>query len=182
MGKITDLLQDWHSGNQAAKDCLAKLIYEDLHRLAVRHLRKESSAFTLQATALVHEVYLRLHSLRGIDWKARGQFMSVVASLMRNILVDHARSRMSQKRRPLARAPMRLDLHSQSEIDVIAIHIALEKMSSEFPRTSKIVELRFFGGLSAPEIAGVTGLALSTVEREWRFAKAWLREEISGRQ
>jgi RNA polymerase sigma-70 factor, ECF subfamily len=183
MGKITDLLQDWRAGKPEAKDCLIHLIYGDLHRIAARHLRKEQSAFTLQATALVHEVYLRLHSVRGIDWKARGQFMAVVASLMRNILVDHARSRKSLKRHSRGgRSPFHLDLHSESELDVVAVDIALNKMTAEFPRTARVVELRFFGGLNAPEIANVTGLALSTVEREWRFAKAWLREEISGRK
>jgi RNA polymerase sigma-70 factor (ECF subfamily) len=181
MGDITGLLQEWKSGDPAALGRITALIYDDLRRLAAYHLKNERAALTLGPTVLVHEVYLRIQSVRTIDWKTRAQFLSVVAGLMRNVLVDHARKRLALKRAsPDVRRPQ-IDFRSESTvIDVLAVDEALDKLSAQFPRAGRIVELRFFGGLDGPETAKVLNTSLSTVEREWRFARAWLRDEING--
>lgn len=181
MGDITGLLQEWRSGDPGALAKITALIYDDLRRLAAHHLKNERAVQTLGPTALVHEVYLRIQSVRTIDWKTRAQFLSVVAGLMRNVLVDHARKRLALKRSGPDLGRPQIDLWLESTvIDVLAVDVALNKLSVEFPRVGRIVELRFFGGLDGPEAAKVLNTSLSTVEREWRFARAWLRDEING--
>jgi len=174
---ITFWLQRWHEGSDDALDQLTKLVYDDLRRLAGHFLRDEAAGHTLQATALVHELYLRLSPLQSIDWKARGQFISVASQMMRRILIDHARRRRASKRDAGAPLPMHAPA---SDPDLLDVDRALDKLSLDYPRHAKVVELRFFGGLDAPEIAAVLDLSLRTVERDWRFAKAWLHNEVSG--
>ena len=153
------------------------LIYRDLRRLAAYCLASERQAQTLQATALVHETYLRISSLRGFDWKGRTQFISVVTQIMRRVLVDHARARRAAKRDPaLFEASPALGSHP---LDVLAVDEALTEMLRLYPRCGQIVELRFFGDLDFKEIAEVLDVSIATVERDWRFSRAWLQERIT---
>jgi len=177
MGDITELLQRWHNGDPAALNELTNQVYQELRRMAAHYLRTERPNHTMQATALVHEVYLRLDAMQEFDWHTRAQFFSMVATLMRNILVDHARKRNAQKRALPLDPPSGGDL--ATDVDVLAVHLALDKMQAQFPREARVVELRFFGGLDGAEAARVLEVSLSTVERQWRFARAWLRNEIA---
>lgn len=177
---ITRLLQAWRSGDQDAIERVTTLLYDDLRRLAAYYLQRERPGHTLQATALVHEVYLRLDTVQEIDWKTRAHFISVVAGLMRRILVDHARRRNAGKRSGVQVAfPSPAELLTWSDIDIISVHLALEDLAREYPRHAHIVELRFFGGLTNTEVAGLLELSVSTVEREWRFARSWLTNAIT---
>ena len=175
---VTFWLKRWHAGSDAALDQLTRLVYADLRRLAARYLRDEHPGHTLQATALVHELYLRISSVQGIDWKGRGQFIAVAAQMMRRILLDHARRRHAAKRdgreRPLPGMP------TVPGPDILDVDRALEKLAVDYPRHAQIVELRFFGGLHAPEIADTLGVSLRTIERDWQFARAWLQNEVAG--
>jgi RNA polymerase sigma factor (TIGR02999 family) len=178
---VTRWLRDWRDGDDDAIALVTEDVYRDLRRLASYYLRQESSAQTLQATALVHEAFLHLSSVREFDWKARGQFVAVIAQMMRRILIDHARSRRALKRDG-AGAPddvMVVDLPGPS-LDVLVVDQALSRLADAHPRHARAVELRFFGGLSSPEIAQVMDISLATVERDWRFAKAWLHDAIAG--
>ena len=174
---ITFWLQRWHEGADDALDQLTRLVYNDLRRLAGRFLRDEAAGHTLQATALVHELYLRLTPLKSIDWRARGQFIAVASQVMRRILIDHARRRRASKRDAGTLLPL---FAPAADPDLLDVNRALDKLALDYPRHAKIVELRFFGGLDAPEIAAVLDVSLRTVERDWRFAKAWLHNEVSG--
>jgi RNA polymerase sigma factor (TIGR02999 family) len=179
MESVTRWLELWRDGDADAIERVTALVYQDLRRLAAYHLMRESNADTLQATALVHEVYLRMSSLRSIDWKGRPHFISVVTKMMRQILVDQARARKSAKRDAGAmEEPPLIQEHQQ--LDTLAIDQALDRMSKRYPRCAQIVELRFFGDLDYKEIAGIMDLSLATVERDWRFARAWLRENMAG--
>jgi RNA polymerase sigma factor (TIGR02999 family) len=175
---VTFWLQRWQEGSDHALEQLTGLVYADLRRLAARYLQDEGPGHTLQATALVHEFYLRIAGIQELDWKGRGHFISVAAQMMRRILIDHARRRQAAKRdggplRPSAPA-------AQDGPDILDMDRALERLAVDYPRHARIVELRFFGGLDAPEIAGALSLSLRTVERDWQFAKAWLQHEVSG--
>jgi RNA polymerase sigma factor (TIGR02999 family) len=180
MLEITGLLQEWRSGDPRGLERVTDLVYEDLLRLASHYLSKERPDHTLNATALVHEVYLRIQSVQHIDWQTRSDFFCMVARMMRNILVDHARRRQAAKRMASEEPPRVEPVVGGEDIDVIAIHEALDKMTLQFPRAARVVEVRFFGGLEAQEAADVLGVSLSSVERDWRFAKAWLRDAITG--
>jgi RNA polymerase sigma-70 factor, ECF subfamily len=174
---VTGWLQLWREGDPVALDHVMAQMYRDLRRLAAYYLSGESQAHTMQPTALVHEAYLRLGGVRNLDWKGRAHFISVVTQIMRNILVDHARSRKAAKR-----DPERLELREERGcdlLDLLAVDEALTEMSSAYERCARIVELRFFGDLEFAEIADVLGVSLSTVERDWRFARAWLQERIT---
>jgi len=175
---VTFWLKNWQAGDDSALEQLTRLVYADLRRLAARYLRDESPRHTLQATALVHELYLRISSAREIDWKGRAHFISVCSRMMRRILIDHARRRRAAKR-GIGHAPELPPALEISRADVLDVDRALEKMAMEYPRHARIVELRFFAGLDAPEIAEVLSLSLRTVERDWHFAKAWLQNEVS---
>jgi RNA polymerase sigma factor (TIGR02999 family) len=155
------------------------LVYQDLRRLAAYHLRGESDDASLQATALVHEVYLRMPSLRSIDWKGRGHFISVVTQVMRRVLVDHARARKAAKRDARNAAPVPV-LGERAQFDILAVDEALHKMAQHHPRCAQIVGLRFFGDLEFREIAEALHVSLTTVERDWRFSRAWLEKAIQG--
>ena len=177
MDSVTGWLELWHDGDAGALERVTALVYQDLRRLAAYHLRSESDAERLQATALVHEAYLRMSSIRSIDWKGRSHFISIVTKIMRQILVDHARARNAAKRDCAAFSETPL-VHEPRQLDTLAVDQALERMSSHYPRCAQVVELRFFGDLESREIADMMELSLATVERDWRFARAWLRKSM----
>jgi RNA polymerase sigma factor (TIGR02999 family) len=180
MESVTRWLELWRDGNAEALERVTNLVYQDLRRLAAYHLKGESDADNLQATALVHEVYLRISSLRSIDWKGRSHFISVVTKMMRQILVDHARARNSAKRNAGAVAEIPPLIQEHKQLDTLAVDQALERMYQRYPRCAQVVEFRFFGDLDFSEIAGVMDLSLATVERDWRFARAWLSKNMAG--
>jgi RNA polymerase sigma-70 factor (ECF subfamily) len=176
---VTRWLRDWRDGDDEAIARVTEEMYRDLRRLAAYYLRQESQADTMQPTALVHEAFLHLSSIRGFDWKARGQFVAVIAKMMRRILIDQARQRRALKRTAGNEEPvLPVDLGAPS-LDVLIVDQALTALAEQYPRHAKAVELRFFGGLSSPEIGQVLDLSLATVERDWRFAKAWLHDYVT---
>ena len=160
---VTDLLQAWDSGSQTALDELLPLVYDDLRRQARRHMRAQPVGHTLQTTALVHEAYLRLVGQTSVEWKGRAHFFGVAAKAMRSILVDHARARGAAKRGGSASAITLDDAHGvaapQASVDVLALHEALERLAEQDARKSRLVELRYFGGLGIDEAAAVLGVA-----------------------
>lgn len=176
---VTYWLQQWQSGSDEALEQVTRLVYRDLRRLAQKYVLHENPANTLQATALVHEFYLRLGSIQEMDWKGRGQFIAVAARMMRRILIDHARKRQAEKRLGVPGVLAAPGIASSAP-DVLDVDRALQKLARGFPRHAQAVELRFFGGLDAPEIARTMDLSLRTVERDWQFSKAWLQNELSG--
>lgn len=159
------------------------LVYEELRRLAAGYLRGERPGHTLQPTALVHEAYLRLVNQRRVDWSNRAQLMGLAAVMMRRILVNHARDRIAEKRGGGAEhvsLTVAGDGIGAAEVNVLDLHDALTRLTEADPRKGRIVELKFFGGLSTEEIAETLGLATATVERDWKFARAWLSGAMSG--
>jgi RNA polymerase sigma factor (TIGR02999 family) len=176
---VTRWLELWRDGDPEAIERVTALVYQDLRRLAAYHLNRESNADIMQATALVHEVYLRMSSLRSIDWKGRPHFISVVTKMMRQILVDQARARNSAKRDAGAMGELPL-IKEHQPLDTLAVDQALNRIAEHYPRCAQIVELRFFGDLDFKEIASLLNLSLATVERDWRFARAWLRKNMEG--
>ena len=180
---VTQLLVDWKNGNKQALDLLTPLVYDELRRLAEGYLRNERVAATLQPTALVHEAYMRLVAQNMPDWESRSHFFGVAAHLMRQILVDNARKHRSAKRGGGA-AKVQLDeavgFASAKSNDVIALDDALKALEEIDPRKCKVVELRFFGGLSVEETAKALDISVATVGREQRMAEAWLHREMTG--
>jgi RNA polymerase sigma factor (TIGR02999 family) len=178
---VTALLGEWSRGNQSALNQLLPLVYAELRRIASRQLRSERAGHTLQPTALVHEVYLRLVDQRQVDWRSRAHFFGVTAQIMRRILVDHARRHAAGKRGSGVRC-LSLDeakeLAASKEIPILALDHALERLEKIDPALARIVELRAFGGLTIEEAAHVLDVSPSTVKREWRTAKAWLNREL----
>jgi RNA polymerase sigma factor (TIGR02999 family) len=180
---VTDWLLELGRGNKPGLDQMVPVLYDELHRLAAQYLSREGTGHTLQPTALVHEAYLRLIDQRRVDWRNRAQFLGVAAGIMRRILVDHARGRTALKRGGGAEAVSLSLVESPSgrpEVELIALEQALERLTELDPRKAKVVELKFFAGLSAREIAEVMGISDATVEREWTFARAWLYTAIDG--
>lgn len=181
---VTQLLVDWSHGDPGALEKLTPLVYGELKRLATRYLRRERSEHTLQSTALVHEAYLRLIDQRQIQWQNRAQFYGIAAEMIRRILIDHARGRQAVKRGDGA---IRLTLDDalatpgQRDLDLVALDDALSDLGRLDPRQGRLVELRFFAGLSIEESAEVLGISPATVKREWSAAKAWLYRELSAR-
>lgn len=170
--------------SDAKADALFEAVYIELRSLARRYLRDERSDHTLQPTALVHEAYLRLIGGEPIDWQNRAQFFSIAAQVMRHILVDHARRHSAEKRgRGAARVSLddALGAASEQNIDLLALDEALTKLAALDEEQSKVVELRYFGGLTIPEISDVLGVAEITVSRRWRTAKLWLHDALNGR-
>jgi len=183
MSEVTQLLRDWSAGRQEARDELLRLVYEPLRLIAERHLYREREGHTLQPTALVHELYLKLVDQRSVEWHDRTHFFAVAAQVMRRILVDHARRRKSEKRGggvvPVTIGAA-LDVAAVVEnFDVIALDAALEGLEKVFPQQAKLVELRFYGGLTIDETAKVLGISAATVSREWMMARAWLRRALA---
>lgn len=179
---VTQLLADWNRGDQAALDQLVPLMYRELRQLARHYLARERADHTLQATALVHEAYLRLVDQTKVDWHDRTHFFAVAARVMRHVLVDHARRYRCEKRGgardkvPLADAE---NLANTQGLDLVALDDALTRLAAIHPQMSRLVELRFFGGLTVDETAHVLGTSPQTVKRRWRMARAWLYREIS---
>ncbi len=180
-GSVTKLLRAVNEGNQAARDELMVVVYAELRRLADSYLRRERPDHTLQPTALVHEAYLRLVGQDGVRWRNRDHFIGVAAKMMRRILVDHARGHNRKKRGsgniklPLAA----VDRFAKTrDMDLVTLDEALQRFAADYPQESQVVELRFFGGLSIAETARVLNVSDSTVERDWRFARAWLLRGI----
>ncbi|HZN11366.1 MAG TPA: sigma-70 family RNA polymerase sigma factor [Blastocatellia bacterium] len=179
---ITGLLIKWGDGDQAALDELMPLVYAELHRLARGYLRRERRGHTLQPTALVHEAYLRLVDQKSASWQNRAQFFGIAAQIMRRILVDHARQHHAAKR-GAGDSTLSLDaadhLADRQAVDLIALDDALNQLATFSPQQGRIVELRFFGGLTIEETAGLLKVSHATVEREWSVARAWLRRELN---
>ena len=177
---LTALLRDASEGDQTALDRLMPLVYGELRKIAASYLRQERKDHTLQPTALVHEAYLRLTHQKDVAWQNRAHFFGIAAQMMRRILVDHARKRLAAKRDASAWkvATAEVDGGAESAPELLALDRALEELEKIDPQQAKIVELRFFGGLTVEETAEVAGISPRTVKREWRTAKAWLRREI----
>jgi RNA polymerase sigma factor (TIGR02999 family) len=174
---VTQILQDWSKGDTAAAEKLMPLVYEELRRLARSYLARERGGHTLQATALVHEAYLRLTDETQLSWKDRAHYYGIAARLMRRILVDHARAHNAAKRGGLQQKLMldeARELPTKSEVDLVELNGALESFAKDYPRKSEVVELKFFGGLDAKEISEVLQVSEKTVLRDWNFAKLWL--------
>jgi RNA polymerase sigma factor (TIGR02999 family) len=175
-GQVSRLLHAWAGGDSRARDELVPLVYHELRKSAAGYLRHERVDHTLQATALVHEAFMRLAGQDRVAWQNRGHFYAVAAQMMRRILVDHARERQAKKRpNPAAR----VELHEQipapeTSVDVVMLDVALTELSALDARQGQIVELRYFGGLSEREVAETLGISRATVTREWRRARAWL--------
>jgi RNA polymerase sigma factor (TIGR02999 family) len=181
--EVTELLHRWQKGDQAALEQLLPMIYGELRRLARRYLRRERPGHTLEATGLVHEVYLRLVGAGDRHWNDRVHFYAVAAQMMRRVLVDHARGRDAAKRGgTIVRVSLdeARDPAVESVPDVVALDDALRSLEALDPRKSRIVELRFFGGLTLDETAAVLGISVPTVVKETRLARAWLYSQIAG--
>jgi RNA polymerase sigma factor (TIGR02999 family) len=178
---ITRFLQLWNQGDESALEKLTPLVYRELYRLAAGYMRREQPEHTLQATALVNEAYLRLIDWKNVQWKNRGHFLGVAAQLMRRVLVDYARSRRYSKRGGGAR-PVSLDEASPLAHDRLRILVdvdeALNRLAAIDPRRARVVELRYFGGLTVEETAEILDVSPITVIRNWNFAKAWLLREL----
>ena len=185
---VTRLLLAWSGGDAAASEQLMELVYNELRQLARSYLRRERADHTLQPTALVHEAYLRLVDDSQIQWQSRAHFYGVAARVMRRILVDHARRQAAAKRGGLARDIPLGDVETiaapdqGSPVDLVALDDALVSLGRAYPRQSEIVELRYFGGLSAREIGEVMQVTERTVQRDWDFARAWLRRALGDRR
>ena len=179
---VTRLLTEWRHGNPDALNEMAPLIYEELRRLARSYLRRERPGHTLQSTALVHEAYLRMVDQQNVSLQNRSHFYGVAAQMIRRILVDHARARRTHKRGdgviPLALDEAR-SAHAGSDLDLAALDDALAALAQIDPRQSRIVELRFFAGLSLEETAEVMGVSPATIKRDWTVARAWLKRELT---
>lgn len=183
---VTRLLVQWSGGDEAALDELTALLYRELRSLAQRHLRRERSNHTIQRTALVHEAFVRLIHQESVDWRGRGHFFALASTLMRRILVDHARARLTSKR------GAGQEVHSLEEIDddtvaentdsdenITAIDSALTRLAAIDDRQVQVVQMRYFGGLTIEETAQALDISEATVKREWTVARAWLKRELS---
>lgn len=178
---VTELLVDWSKGDQEALNKLTPLVYDELHKLASRYLRRERSNHTLQTTALVHEAYLKLVDQRDANWQNRAQFFAVAAQLMRRILVDYARRHDASKRggnHYKVTLDEALVSSGEKDAELLALDEALNRLADIDPQQSRVVELRIFAGLSLEETAHALDISPRTVRREWSMAKAWLRKEI----
>ena len=184
--RVTALLRQWRFGDDEALVRLIPAIYDELQRLAGSYLQGNAAGATLGPTTLVHEFYLKASGLRDVDWESRGQFIAAAARAMRNLLVDNARRRMAEKHgggRVESLGDNDVSV-LQPEIEVLAVNEALDKLATEYPRHARIVELIFFGGLSAAEVSEAlsgpeTKISQRTVERDWRFARAWLKNQMA---
>jgi RNA polymerase sigma factor (TIGR02999 family) len=180
-GQVTQLLERWSGGDQSALEELTPLVYNELRNVADAYLRRERPDHTLQATALVNEAYLRLIGQKHGRWEGRKHFYGIAARLMRQVLIEHARKHKAEKRGG-GRVTVTLDHYNEvadtPDVDILAVHEALERLATFDEQQARIVELRFFGGLSIQEAAETMGIGHATVEREWKMARAWLRNEL----
>ena len=181
---VTNLLLEWGNGDPSALERLAPIIYQELLRLARTRLSRENRACTLQPTALVHECYLRLADQTRLQWQNRAHFYAVAANTMRRVLIDHARKRKAQKRGQGVRITLLTDMDVAKERapDLLALDEALQKLSVLDARKSRVIELKFFGGMTTEEIGLVLGISVATVGRELRLGQAWLRREMTSTQ
>ena len=181
---VTQLLLGWSVGDRSAGDGLMAAVYDELHRQAARAMGRETPDHTLQATALVSEAYLRLIDQRRVQWRNRAHFFGVAAQLMRRILVDHARGRHAAKRGgglrqlTLGDADSAREMPDDSGVDVLVLNEALERLATIDPQQARIVELRYFGGMTIEDTAEALDVSPATVKREWAIARAWLRREL----
>jgi RNA polymerase sigma factor (TIGR02999 family) len=182
--QVTQLLLDWSNGDQEALDKLIPLVYQELKRLARYYMRRERAGHTLQTSALVNEAYIQLVDYKRMKWKDRTHFLAVAAQAMRRILVDHARTRYSAKRGGSQALKVSLDeaatLADERAAEMVALDDALTRLAELDPRKSRIVELRYFGGLEIEEAAHMIGISPATVKREWNAARLWLYREMNG--
>jgi RNA polymerase sigma factor (TIGR02999 family) len=181
--QVTELLRSWARGDRSALDRLVPLVHVELHRLAHRCMRQEQAGHTLQTTALVNEAYLRLVDADNVRWEDRTHFFAISATVMRRILVDFARARLAKKREAiLLKAPVDLErlqiAAPQPDADIVALDDALQSLAVFDPRGARVVELRYFGGLTVEETAEVLGVSPKTVKRDWAAARAWLMGEL----
>ncbi len=180
---ITLLLQKWRRGDSDAFDELTEYVYQDLRRRASGYLRQERPGHTLQTTGLVHEAFIKLVDKQEVEWHDRNHFFAIAAQVMRRILIDHARSRKRQKRggkdEDLPLDEVRRVPSAASRVDLIALDEALTRLATFDERQAQIVELKYFGGLTLDETAGVLGVSPVTVKRDWQLARAWLRAQLS---
>jgi RNA polymerase sigma factor (TIGR02999 family) len=178
---ITHLLKQWSGGDQRALETLTPLVYEELRKQATCYLRRERRGHTLQTTALINEAYLRLIDVKDVQWQSRAHFFAIAANLMRRILVDHARQRNAGKRGgshiriPLDEA---MGVTKETDVELLAIDEALDRLAAVDPQQARVVELRFFSGLTIEETAAALNISTKTVTRDWSVARAWLRREI----
>jgi len=181
--EVSRLLLAWSNHDAAARDALVPIVYDELRRLAHKYMRGEREGHMLQTTALVNEAYLRLVDLDRMEWRDRAHFFAMAATLMRRILIDHARDRATDKRggRVMLTPLDGKDVRAPSNVDVIALDQALDRLAAMDPQQSRIVELRFFGGLTIEETAEALDISPATVKREWTSAKAWLHQQMYGR-
>ena len=181
--EITQLLAEWSDGNQSALDELYPLVYEELHRLARRYMSRERKGHTLQTTALINEAYVRLVDQRNVHWANRSHFFAISAQIMRRILIDHARRHAYAKRgggaQQVSLEEVAVVAREQSS-EIIRLDEALKILAKMDPRRCHVVELRYFGGLSNEEIAGVLKVSENTVTRDWNLARAWLHQQLTG--
>jgi RNA polymerase sigma factor (TIGR02999 family) len=183
-GDLTGLLRVWSEGDESAFERLLPLVYDELHRMALRYLAGERRDVSLQATALVNEVCVRLLGWDHVRWQNRGHFFGVSAQMMRRVLVDIARRRRANRRGGAGAVRVPLDdidlAASAPDADLVAVNEALEKLAAEDPRKARVVELRFFGGLSMEDTARTLGISLRTAHNDWAFARAWLHRALTG--
>ena len=181
--QITQLLAEWSDGNQSALDELYPLVYEELHRLARRYMSRERKGHTLQTTALINEAYVRLVDQKNVHWANRSHFFAISAQIMRRILIDHARRHAYAKRgggaQQVSLEEVAVVAREQSA-EIIRLDEALKILAKMDPRRCHVVELRYFGGLSNEEIAGVLKVSENTVTRDWNLARAWLHQQLTG--
>jgi RNA polymerase sigma-70 factor, ECF subfamily len=180
---ITQLLAEWSDGNQSALDELYPLVYDELHRLARRYMSRERKGHTLQTTALINEAYVRLVDQRNVHWANRSHFFAISAQIMRRILIDHARRHAYAKRGGGAQQVSLEEAATvtpDQSLELLRLDEALKTLSDMDPRRGQVVELRFFGGLSNEEIAGVLKVSENTVTRDWNMARAWLYQQLTG--
>ncbi len=182
--EVTQLLVQYSNGDASALDALLPQVYDELHKLAASYMRRENPGHTLQPTALVHEAYFKLIDQRSVEWKNRSHFFGVAAQLMRRILIDHARQRLASKRGgSRARITFEEALHGDDDSpDLLDLDDAIKKLAKMDERQAKIVELRYFGGLSIEETAEVLQTSPATVKRDWTLARTWLYRELSGNE
>lgn len=183
MATVTRLLREWGAGDPGAPDLLMPLVYDRLRQLARRHLARERAGHTLQPTALVHETYLRLAGHHRIHWQDRGHFLALAATTMRRVLVSHARARLAEKRGGGGSAASLEDVRepaAERAEELVALDDALGALAGLDDRQARVVELRYFGGLTVEETAAVLGVSPATVKLDWSLARAWLRRELAG--
>jgi RNA polymerase sigma-70 factor, ECF subfamily len=179
--EVTKLLESWSNGKHEALDELMPLVYQELRRMAKQYMNRQPSEHTLQTTALIHEAYLKLADNQGKNWQNRAHFFAVAAQAMRHILVDHARSHKTDKRGEAQIVSLEdvAIISNERAVEIVTLNEAIENLSKVDERKSRVVELRYFGGLSVEETAEVLKISQETVMRDWRFAKTWLLRELS---